>query len=78
MIDGQNVFDLRTHEEIVIGHGDDYITGFLLSCPYFKENYQLIAIDLSKQQALEADLKTLQIEYYRYRLNKTNKKFFNS
>ena len=45
MIDEQNVFDLRTHEEIVIGHGDDYITGSLLSYPYFKESYQLIAID---------------------------------
>ena len=39
MIDEQNVFDLRTHEEILIGHGDDYITGSLLSYPYFKENY---------------------------------------
>ena len=29
--------------------GDDYTTGYLLDYPYFKEYYQLIAVDLSKQ-----------------------------
>ena len=29
--------------------------GWLLNYSYFKENYKLIAIDLSKQQALDAD-----------------------
>ena len=33
-----------------LGKGNDYTTGFLFDYPYFKENYQLIAIDLSKQQ----------------------------
>ena len=28
---------------------NDYTTGNLLDIPYFKENYRLIAIDLSKQ-----------------------------
>ena len=37
--------------------GDDYVTGCLLSCPYFKEHYYMIAIDLSKHQALDADSK---------------------
>ena len=40
--------------------GDDYITGCLLSQPYYKENYLLIAIDLSKNQALDADPKAIQ------------------
>ena len=26
----------------------------MLDCPYFKENYKMIAIDLTKQQALDA------------------------
>ena len=40
--------------KIVTGQGDDYTTGCLLDyC--FKENYKMIAIDLSKQQALDAD-----------------------
>ena len=27
----------------------------MLDCHYFKENYEIIAIDLTKQQALDAD-----------------------
>ena len=45
--------------KIPIGQGDDYTTGCLLYYSYFKENSKLIAIDLSKQQALDADLKAL-------------------
>ena len=33
---------------IVTGQGDDYTTGCLLDYPYFKENYKIIAVDLSK------------------------------
>ena len=40
--------------------GDDYTTSCLLDYPYFKENYKLIAIDLSKQQALDADPRAIQ------------------
>ena len=32
----------------------------LLDYPYFKENYKMIAIELSKQQALDADPKAIQ------------------
>ena len=32
----------------MIGQGDDYTTGCLVDYPYFKENYELIAIYLSK------------------------------
>ena len=37
----------------LIGQGNDYRTACLLDYPYFKENYKLIAIDLSKQQTLD-------------------------
>ena len=69
MIDGQNVFDqpvkhhLRTYEnirKITMGQGEYYTTGCLLDYPYFKENYKLIAVLLSKQQALDADPKAIQ------------------
>ena len=36
--------------KVAAGQGDDYVTGCLLDYPYFKENYKMIAIDLSKQQ----------------------------
>ena len=60
MIDGKNFFDqpinndYKTYEnirKIATGQAGDYTTGCLLDYPYFKENYKMIAIDLSKQQA---------------------------
>ena len=48
----------KTYENIrriATGQGDDYTTGCLLDYSYFKENCKMIAIDLSKQQALNAD-----------------------
>ena len=68
MIDGRNFFDqpikndLKKHENIrktATGQGDDCATGCLLDCPYFKKYYKLIAIDLSKQRKLDADLKAI-------------------
>ena len=50
----------KTYEnigKITAGQGDDYTTGCLLG--YFKENYKLIAIDLSKQQALDSDQRAI-------------------
>ena len=41
--------------KIATGQGDDCTTGCLLDYPYFKGNYKMIAVDLSEQQALNAD-----------------------
>ena len=41
--------------KVSTGHGDDYTTGSLLDYAYFKDNYRLTAVDLSKQKALDAD-----------------------
>ena len=41
--------------KIATGQGDDYTTGCLLYYPYFMDTYKMIALDLSKQQALDAD-----------------------
>ena len=69
MIDGKNIFDQPvkndkiTYEKIrkvATGQGDDYTTGCLLDYIYFKNYYKMIAIDLSKQQALDADPKAIQ------------------
>ena len=66
MIDGKSFFgqpaksDLRTYgnfQKIATGQGDDYTTGCLLDYNYSKNYYKMIAIDLSKQQALDADPK---------------------
>ena len=46
--------------KIATGQGDDYTTGCLLDYNYFKKHYKLMAIDLSKQQALDADTKAIQ------------------
>ena len=44
--------------KILTGHGDDYTIGCLLHIPISKK-YKMIAIDLSKQQALDADPKRI-------------------
>ena len=43
-----------------IGQGDYYTTGCLLDYTYFKKYYKMVAIDLSKQQVLDADPKAIQ------------------
>ena len=53
----------KTYKNIrktAIGQGDDYATGCLLDYPYFKDHYKMIPIDLSKQQALDADPSAIQ------------------
>ena len=40
-------------KNIEMSNNDDYITGNLLDFAYYKENYRLIAIDLSKQTKLK-------------------------
>ena len=45
---------------IATGQGDDYTTGCLLDYSYFKDHYKMIAIDVSKQQVLDADPRPIQ------------------
>ena len=69
MINGENFFDQPiknnkvTYEnirKIATGQGDDYTTGCLLDYLYFKNTYKMIAVDLSKQQASDADPRAIQ------------------
>ena len=46
--------------EIGTSQNNDYTTGCLLDYSYFREYYKLIAIDLSKQQKLDAAPKAIQ------------------
>ena len=46
--------------KVSIGYGDDYTTGCLLDYTYFKDNYRLIPIDLSKQKSLDDDPRAIQ------------------
>ena len=68
-IDGRNFYDqpindlIKQYNEIrkiPPGQGDDYTTGCLLDFAYFKKNCRLIAVDLSKQKALDADPRAIQ------------------
>ena len=66
-IDRRNFYDqpindlIKKYEEIrKISTGDDYTTGCLLDFAYFEKNYKLIAADLSKQKALDADSRAIQ------------------
>ena len=68
-IDGRNFYkqpindSVKQYDEvrkISTGQGDDYRTGCLLDFAYFEKNYRLIANDLSKQKALDTDLRAIQ------------------
>ena len=59
LIDGRNFYDQSINDQIkncdeirmvAKEKGDDYTTGCLLDYQYFKDHYQLIAIDLSEQK----------------------------
>ena len=73
MTDGKNFSDqpaksnLKTYDniqKIATDQGDDYATGCLSGYNYFNNYYKMIAIDLSKQEKLDADPKTIpQIEF---------------
>ena len=69
MIDGKNFFDQPIKDNMVTydnirkvatAQGDDYTTGCLLDYPYVNDTYKMIAVDLSKQKALDADPRTIQ------------------
>ena len=69
MVNGENFFDQPiknnkvTYEnlrKIATGQGDDYTTGCLLEYSHFMDTYKMIAVDLSKQQALDADPRAIQ------------------
>ena len=69
LINGEQFFDQPiknnkvTYEnirKIATGQGDDYTTGSFLDYPYFADTYKMTAVDLSKQQALDADPRAIQ------------------
>ena len=69
MINGQNFFDQPiknnkiTYEiirKVATRQGDDYTAGCLLDYSYFMDTYKIITVDLSKQQALDADPRAIQ------------------
>ena len=68
MIDRKKFFDQPikndkvTYEnirKIATCQGDDYTNGCLLDYIYFKNYCKMVAVDLSKQQALDADSKAI-------------------
>ena len=65
--DQQGKSHKRTYDnirKIATSKGDEYTTGCLLDYPYFKDYYKMMAIYLSKQQALYSDPKAIhQIDF---------------
>ena len=61
--DGRNFYNqpindsIKQYDEIrkISTRQDDYTTACLLNFSYFEKKYTLIAVDLSKQEALDAD-----------------------
>ena len=63
---------MKKFEKTTTGQGDDYPTGCLLDYNYFKKHYKMIAIDLSKQQALDVDPKAIQKINFTGNLDRAN------
>ena len=68
-IDGRSFYDQSINELIIqydeirkisTGQSDDYTTGCLLGFAYLEKKNELIAADLSKQKALDADSTAIQ------------------
>ena len=74
LIDGRNFYDqpikdqIKKYEEIRktgTGQGNDHTIRCLLDYQYFKNHYQLIAVDLSKKKELDAYSRAIQkIEFH--------------
>ena len=74
LIDRRNFYDqpindlVKQYDEIkktATGQGDDYTTGCLLDYQFFKDHYNIIAVDFSIQKELGADSRAIQqIEFY--------------
>ena len=81
-IDGRNFYDqpindsIKQYDEvrkISTGQGDDYTTGCLLDFAYLEKNYRLIAADLNKQKALDADSRAIQQIVFTSKIKATSK-----
>ena len=77
IIDGRNFYDnpiesdiekYREIKKVMIGKGEDYTTGSLVDYDYFKKNYKLVAVELSKQKELDADPRAIQQIEFKYML----------
>ena len=54
--------DIKQYEEIrklTTRQGENCTTGCLLDCDYINNHYKLIAVELSRQKELDADLKAV-------------------
>ena len=69
LIDGRDFYDqsinyqIKNYDKIrkiATGKGDDYTSGCLFDYQYFKDHYHLIAVNLSKQEELDADPRAIQ------------------
>ena len=75
IIDGRKFYDnpiesdiekYRELKKVMIGKGEDYTTGSLIDYNYFKKQYKLVAVDLSKQKELDADPRAIQQIEFKY------------
>ena len=64
-----------TYENIIklaAGEGDNYATDCFLDNAYFRDKYKMIAIDLSRQKALDADPRAIQQINFTANLDRTD------
>ena len=75
MTNGENFFDqpIKKNKVTYENIRDDYATGCLLDYSYFVDTFKMIAVDLSKQQALDADPRAIQQINFNANLDRAGK-----
>ena len=78
LIDGRNFYDQNISDKITrynelikltTGKSEDYTTGCLLDFQFYKDHYSIVAVDLSKQSALDSDPRCIQQIEFTYKLD---------
>ena len=72
----QHITTYKNIRKIATGQGDDNTTDCLLDYPYFKDVYKMTAVDLSKQQALDADPRAIQKINFPANLDRANTRLY--
>ena len=71
-----NKVTYKNIRKVAIGKGDDYTNGCLLDYPYFKDSYKMIAVDLSRQEALDANPTAIQQINFTVNLDRANTRIY--
>ena len=81
LINGRNFYDQNINDgitrynellKLTTGKGEDYTTGSLIDYDYYIKDWNIVAVDLSKQTTLDSDSRAIQQREFIYKLGVGN------